>query len=70
MMDEKARGTLIVPYWTSAPFWPVLNPTGKRFASFVKEYKILAERIVVKGKGRNGIFEKRGVKMLAMKIVL
>jgi len=35
MIDEKARGTLIVPYWPSAPFWSVLTPTGSKFACFV-----------------------------------
>ena len=30
-----ARGTLIVPMWTSAPFWPVLCPDGFHLAPFI-----------------------------------
>lgn len=31
----RAVGTLIVPFWPSAPFWPLLHPSVERFASFV-----------------------------------
>ena len=33
----KAKGTLIVPAWNSAPFWPILYPAadGHRLASFI-----------------------------------
>ena len=31
----KAEGTMIVPYWESAPFWPILCPWGSTFESFV-----------------------------------
>ena len=31
-------GTLLVPCWESAPFWPLLYPSGEGFASFVVEY--------------------------------
>ena len=30
-----ARGTLIVPEWMSAPFWPILQPAADEFAYFV-----------------------------------
>ncbi len=30
-----AKGTLIVPCWPSAPFWPLLWPGSQRFATFV-----------------------------------
>ena len=32
-----AAGTLVVPAWPSAPFWPILCPMGSQFADFVKE---------------------------------
>lgn len=32
-----AYGTLIVPCWPSAPFWPILCPTENQFAPFVTE---------------------------------
>ena len=30
-----AKGTLIVPDWTSAPFWPILRPVDDELAYFV-----------------------------------
>ena len=33
----KAEGTLIVPQWVSAPFWPLLFPDGMNLADFVQE---------------------------------
>ena len=30
-----AEGTLIVPEWRSAPFWPLLHPAEQQFAGFV-----------------------------------
>ena len=32
-----AEGTLVVPCWPSAPFWPMLCPAGSQFAEFVVE---------------------------------
>lgn len=69
MLDERVRGTLIVPYWPSAPFWPVLAPLGGTFASFIQENKMLPASVVIKGKGENGFFEKgEGFRMVALKI--
>ena len=31
----RAKGTLVVPAWNSAPFWPILCPDGCHLASFV-----------------------------------
>ena len=33
-----AMGTLIVPAWRSAPFWPMLCTDGVRFAGFVRRW--------------------------------
>ena len=30
-------GTLVVPLWRSAPFWPILFPDGVNFAAFIQE---------------------------------
>ena len=35
-----AQGTLLVPLWKSAPFWPLLCPDGRHFASFIHAYYI------------------------------
>ena len=31
----KAQGTLVVPLWESASFWPMLCPDGSKFIGFV-----------------------------------
>ena len=36
-----AKGTLIVPQWRSAPFWPLLFPNGSDSASFILEWLVL-----------------------------
>ena len=35
---HKASGTLIVPLWHSAPFWPIICPDGHCFAEFIVEW--------------------------------
>ena len=36
-----AEGTLVVPEWPSAPFWPLLHPSAKEFADFVVDVQEL-----------------------------
>ena len=38
MHNYKALGSLIVPLWHSAPFWPMICPDGERFASFIVDW--------------------------------
>ena len=40
----KAEGTLIVPAWRSAPFWPILYPDGCNPADFIKKVRELPQR--------------------------
>jgi hypothetical protein len=40
-----AQGTLIVPYWKSAPFWPLLCPDGRHLAGFVCSYQLLPYKV-------------------------
>ena len=37
----KAQGTLVVPEWPSAPFWPILFPEKVKFAPFVVLIRVL-----------------------------
>ena len=65
MKADRAKGTLVVPMWKSAPFWPMLK--GK---SFVKQEYILNPNSVVKGRGNNGIFSfPMNFDMIAFRIV-
>ena len=47
----KANGTLVVPHWESAPYWPLLYPDGMMFASFVGASEVLPGEIIP---GRSG----------------
>ena len=37
----RARGTLLVPYWSCVKFWPVQVNNESNFESFVKDYRFL-----------------------------
>ena len=45
------RGTLVIPAWSSAPFWPVLYPNGCEPVSFIKETVMLlkSQSVVLSG---------------------
>ena len=69
MRRDVARGTLIVPVWFSAPFWPLLFPDGK--ATFVSEFVNFSSSCIISGKGRNGIFgdnSRKVFQLMAVKI--
>lgn len=38
MRNCKDSGSLIVPLWHSAHFWPMICPDGRRFASFIVDW--------------------------------
>ena len=38
MRNCKASGTLIVPLWHSAPFWPMISAGGDKFSDFVVDW--------------------------------
>ncbi|MES9972159.1 MAG: reverse transcriptase domain-containing protein, partial [Candidatus Thiodiazotropha sp.] len=68
---EKACGTLIVPKWQSASFWPLICSDKGVFRDFVKDHRILPqENIISVGKGNNGVFafEPLKFKLIAVKI--
>lgn len=57
--NDKAKGSVVLPLWKSAPFWPVLQPYDNGFAHFVKEYRLLPQyNVIAQGNGNNGIFGK------------
>jgi hypothetical protein len=35
---EKSKATLVVPYWTSAAFWPLIVTRGGKFRKFVTDF--------------------------------
>ena len=70
--QEKCRGSLIVPMWKSAPYWPLLFPDGEIKASFVHEFIVYPpDKLTKRGRGRNGIFDGRPLKFpfLAIRLI-
>ena len=70
IVSEKASGTLVIPVWESAPFWPLISENSV-FRDFVKDHRLLPQVNVIKaGKGNNGIFAEEPLKfkMIALKI--
>ena len=71
LQKEKAKGTLIIPCWKSAPFWPFLVNESDEFRTMVKESEVLPQaNLIKKGQGNNGIFgiDPLKFKMIALRI--
>ncbi len=71
MEDDKAQGTLVVPFWTSAVFWPCIISDENRFKRFIVDCKTLPKQGTVGiGRGNNGVFSKNPLpfNMLALKL--
>ena len=58
-LQTGANGTVIVPRWPSAPFWPLLFPDGCTRALFIIEEKILdwSPYLVVPGRSGCSLFK-------------
>ena len=50
----RAMGTLFVPAWASAPFWPLLCPDGQKFAFFIKQWVWVKFHDALLRDGRSG----------------
>ena len=53
-----AQGTLIVPLWKSAHFWPILCSDGRHWSIFIHDWVILPNfpNLFIRGKAKNSIF--------------
>ena len=60
MSDRKAMGTLVVPLWKSAYFWPLLSNDGTHLNSFLCYWLYRPNRtdLFVKGKTKNKLQSK------------
>jgi len=61
---HKGVGTLIIPEWPSAsfwPFWPFLHISPSRFHTFVKEFVALPRlaKILIEGPGQREAYRKK-----------
>lgn len=55
----RAVGTLLVPYWPSSPFWPMLHPLPGSFAHFLEAVCELPsfEQLILKGRSGASLFK-------------
>ena len=61
MRNCKASGTLIVPLWHSAPFWPMICSDGVNFSDFIIDWMDIPSSKEAFTPGRcNSIFWQRG----------
>ena len=56
--QDKAEGTLIVPFWPSAYFFPLIKPDGMHFANFVVAFEIFYGSYKSSRATSNSIFDK------------
>ena len=72
MRDCKAVGSLIVPMWKSAYFWPLLCNDGVHLNFCVKDWLFLPNKpdLFIKGKAKNKLFGTKAFKSrcLALRI--
>jgi len=43
MRSSKCKGALIIPYWPSANFWPMLIDRQQKFLPFIEHFIIFEE---------------------------
>lgn len=71
ILKEKAEGTLVLPQWRAAPFWPLLLSQHGSFSHVIKAYEILPRsNIITPGRCKKGIFTSNPLtfNMIAFKI--
>ena len=68
----RAKGSLVVPLWRSAPFWPLIAPDGVHFASFIINWVELprSKNAFWAGRHSPGLFGKGDIhfRVLALRI--
>ena len=63
-----AKGTLIVPLWKSAHFWPILSSDGLHWSPFIHDWVILPNfpNLFTRGKVKNSIFGGRPLSFVTL----
>ncbi|CAH3176092.1 unnamed protein product [Porites lobata] len=58
---HKGVGTIIIPEWPSASFWPFLHISPSRFHTFVKEFVVLPRLadLLIEGPGQREVYRKK-----------
>ena len=63
-----AQGTLIVPLWKSAHFWPILCSDGFHWSTFIHDWVILPSfpNLFIRGKAKNSIFGSKPLAFVSL----
>lgn len=63
MIKDNAKGVLVLPYWKSAPYWPLIRENGcfKHFFQTRSFFDKGSHVHVAPGKGNNGIFANTNI---------
>ena len=57
LKQEKCNATLVIPEWTSAPYWPMLiDEKGNMKVIIVAHIFFQGENLTKEGRGQSGIF--------------
>ena len=64
----RAAGTLIVPLWRLAHFWPIICDDGVHFSNFVHDWYVLPHipNLFIRGKAKNCIFGNGQLKFIIL----
>jgi hypothetical protein len=71
LRQDKAKGILIIPFWKSAPYWPIIQKNCI-FHEFIKDIHYLPQKdCIFTGAGKNGVLADNPLKfkMVALRIV-
>ena len=68
---ERCKGTLVIPAWQSASYWPLIFPDGINLHYIFTDHRKFSSNIVKAGLGRNGLFKNKCnvFEMIALKFV-
>ena len=68
----RAKGTLIVPLWPSAIYWPIICPEGENFGRFIEDWYDLplSETLFLPGKSGSLLFKGKipNTRVLALRL--
>jgi hypothetical protein len=59
IIDQKAKGVLLIPLWRSSRFWPVVAPNGDHFANVFTRFFVFSPRLNVGPEVISNTFRKR-----------
>ena len=65
LLASSGRGTLIIPAWPSAYFWPLLRDGRSRFKSFVRDVLVLPaiKDLILEGPGQRQVSPVRFLRL-------